>query len=59
VAIKKLDCCVGNLPVSGDVFVCGSCKMTLTLLRDCGCDDVECVSLSCCGKPMTLVNCEE
>jgi hypothetical protein len=54
--MEKMKCPVEARPVEGDVFVCESCQHTVLVVRNCACDDHECVSMACCGEPMTKVN---
>lgn len=54
--MQKMKCPVDECPEAGDVYVCGDCRMTVTITKGCSCDDAECVCLACCGKAMTKVN---
>lgn len=54
--MKKQTCPCDECPCCGDVYVCADCKFTVVVEKDCTCADKECVSLACCGKPMTKVN---
>lgn len=54
--MQKMKCCPTECPKAGDVLVCADCKCTVAILKDCACDDCECVSFACCGKAMTKAN---
>jgi hypothetical protein len=54
--MTKMKGCPSETPVVGDVFTCETCKHTVLVLRDCACDDCECVALACCGKAMSKTN---
>jgi len=45
-----------DLPKVGDRFKCETCGMCLVCEADCGCTDLTCVSLQCCGKPLVKEN---
>jgi hypothetical protein len=51
--MKKMNCPCPECPQAGDMYKCATFGMTVEVTVACKCADPACVSLACCGAPLT------